>query len=131
MIEPTLPASTAVVKTWLDALPGAVPEARSASRGKSPLVLIYKLMGRMFAILSVREEAFVIVRCDPALADLLRGQYRGIGHRSHLDPRHWISIDLDGDVPMDEAERLVSGSYALIRAGLPRKQQAELDALSS
>jgi len=128
MTDLPLPAATATVKAWLDALPGATPEARTASRGKTPLVLIYKLMGRMFAILSVREEAFVIVKCDPALADLLRGQYAGIGHRSHLDPRHWISVDLDGDVPMEEIQRLVTGSHALIRASLTRKQQEALDA---
>ncbi len=60
---------------------------------------------------------------------MLRGQYEGVGHRSHLDRRFWISVDLNADVPAAEIKRLAASSYALVRASLTKKQQAELDAL--
>ncbi len=122
---------TLALKAVLDARPGAVAAPTSASRGSSPLVLIYKVMGRMFAILSVRGAESVILKCDPHLAEILREQYAGVGHRSHLDRRFWISVGLDADVPADEVERLAAQSYALVCAGLTRKQKAELAALSS
>ncbi len=122
---------TLALKAVLDARPGAVAAPMSASRGSSPLVLIYKVMGRMFAILSVRGAESVILKCDPHLAEILREQYAGVGHRSHLDRRFWISVGLDADVPADEVERLAAQSYALVCAGLTRKQKAELAALSS
>jgi predicted DNA-binding protein (MmcQ/YjbR family) len=103
----------------------------TASTGTMPLVLIYKVMGKMFAILSVRGTENVILKCDPHLAETLREQYAGVGHRSHLDRRFWISVDLDADVPSEEIERLAAHSYDLVRAGLTRKQNAELEALSS
>ena len=53
------------------------------------------------------------------------------GHRSHLDRRFWISVDLDADVPADEVARLAEASYELVCAGLTRKQQAELAGLSA
>jgi predicted DNA-binding protein (MmcQ/YjbR family) len=71
----------------------------------------------------------VILKSDPHLAEILREQYAGVGHRSHLDRRFWISVSLDADVPMDEVERLARASYDLVVAGLTKKQKAALSAL--
>jgi predicted DNA-binding protein (MmcQ/YjbR family) len=117
---------TLTLKAWLDARLGATSEARTASRGSEPLVLIYKVRGKMFAILAVRGTENVILKCDPHLAEILREQYAGVGRRSHLDPRHWIAVDLASDVPMSEVERLADQSYALVCAGLTARQRAAL-----
>jgi predicted DNA-binding protein (MmcQ/YjbR family) len=101
-----------------------------SSRSAEPLVLIYKVKGKMFAILSVRGVEHVILKCDQHLAEILREQYAGVGHRSHLDRRFWISVSLDADVPQAEIQRLAEQSYALVRAGLTRKQRAEVEALA-
>lgn len=124
---------TAALKRVLDAMPGAVAEPMAANRSKSgePLVLLYKIMGKMFAILGVRRDENVILKCDPHLAEVLREQYAGVGHRSHLDRRFWIAVDLDSDVPPQEVERLAAASYDLVRDGLTRKQKAELAGLSA
>jgi predicted DNA-binding protein (MmcQ/YjbR family) len=126
-----LPAATVALKGVLDAMPGAVNEPMTAARGSKPLVLIYKIMGKMFAILSLRAEPFVILKCDPFRADMLRETYQGIGHRSHLDQRYWISVDLDADVPADEIRVLVEHSWDQVAATLTRKQKAELALLSA
>ena len=121
-----LPHHTAALKAVLDAMPGAVGEPMTAARGTTPLVLIYKIMGKMFAILSVRAEPFVILKCDPFRADMLRETYRGIGHRSHLDRRYWISVDLDADVPIDEVQALIAHSWDQVAASLTRKERDAL-----
>jgi predicted DNA-binding protein (MmcQ/YjbR family) len=121
----------AAMRAMLDAMPAATATPVMAARGASPVALMYKIMGKLFAILPMRGGAYVIVKCDPHLVEVLREQYAGIGHRSHLDRRYWISVELDQDVPYEEAERLVAQSYDLIRAGLTRKQRAELEALTS
>jgi predicted DNA-binding protein (MmcQ/YjbR family) len=102
----------------------------AAPRASAPGILIYKVMGKMFAILSIRGVENVILKCDPNLAHVLREQYVGVGHRSHLDRRNWISVNLDADVPTDEVERLADHSYGLVCSGLTRKQKADLAALS-
>ena len=124
-----LGARTLALQARLAAMPGAVGEPMTASRGREPLVVLYKVMGKMFAILAVRGTQNVILKSDPHLAEILREQYVGIGHRSHLDRRFWISVDLDADVPPDEVERLAEASYALVCDGLTKKQKAELAAL--
>jgi predicted DNA-binding protein (MmcQ/YjbR family) len=115
------------LKAVLEAKPGAVSSPLPSAGG----VVLYKVMGKMFAILSTRGDAYVILKCDPHLAEVLREQYAGVGHRSHLDRRFWISVTLDADVPPQEVERLVDGSHDLICASLTRKQKAELEALSA
>lgn len=121
----------AALKTVLDAMPGATPLARSPPRStKGPTVLDYKVMGKTFAILQVRGGERVILKCDPHLVEILKEQYAGVGHRSHLDRRYWICVELDADVPAAETERLAAGSYHLVRAGLTKQQQAELAALA-
>src|SRR6187551_2501129 len=106
-------------------MPGAIATPMTASRGSNPLVLVYKIAGKMFAILSLRAEPFVIVKCDPFRADHLRETYAGVGHRSHLDRRFWISVDLDADIAADEIEALISHSWEQVAATLPGKQRQE------
>jgi predicted DNA-binding protein (MmcQ/YjbR family) len=117
---------TDAVKAALAAKPGTV----AAALPSSPGVVMYKVMGKIFAILEIRRIEAVILKCDPNVVEILRAQYTGVGHRSHLDRRFWICIDLAADVPGEEVERLVAQSYDLVCEKLTRKQKAELAALS-
>jgi predicted DNA-binding protein (MmcQ/YjbR family) len=120
---------TAALKAVLDGLPG-VSTITGMTRGRSPTPqsIRYRVMDKMFAILALRGVPWMTVKCDPHLIEILKEQYVGVGHRTHLDHRHWISVNLDADVPAEEAERLAESAYQLVRAGMTRKQQAELAA---
>jgi predicted DNA-binding protein (MmcQ/YjbR family) len=116
---------TEAARAVIEALPGAEGSTHPAARA----VTMYKVMGKMFAILEDGKTRGVILKCDPHLAEVLREQYAGVGHRSHLDRRFWIFVNFDADVPEDEVARLIGHSYDLVAAGLTRKQKAELAAL--
>ncbi len=122
-MSPDCAALAARIEAKAGAYGGMLPSA--------PGVVLYKVMGKMFAILSARKSEYVILKSDPHLAEVLREQYAGIGHRSHLDRRFWISVDVGSDVPDEEIGRLVDQSYELICAGLTKKQKAELAGLST
>lgn len=109
----------------VQAILAAMPGAAGAPLPSSPGVTLYKVFGKMFGIVS-GKGGYVILKCDPHLAEVLRSQFTGISHRSHLDPRFWISVDLDSDVPSEEVERLAAHSYEQVCAKLTRKQKAEL-----
>ena len=111
----------AFVQARLDAMPGAVAET---ARVKG--VYLYKVAGKVFAILSTRADAAVSLKCDPVLAEILRETYACVGHRYHLDRRRWISVDLDGGLDDEELGRLAAGSYDLVKAGLTKAQRATI-----
>jgi len=110
----------------LAAMPGAAASAPPAPGGRAPQAMIYKVMGKMFAIVGLGKVPHVILKCDPHLVEVLKETYAGVGHRSHLDPRNWISVELEADVPEDEIGRLVAQSYERVCAGLTRKQREAL-----
>jgi predicted DNA-binding protein (MmcQ/YjbR family) len=112
--------AVAALVAHLEAKPGAHPDAMPLG------VRLYKVMGKMFAILTDHRVQSVTVKCDPHLIEVLKEKYAGVGHRGHLDRRFWINVNLDADVPLEETCRLVDHSYDLICAGLTRKQRAEL-----
>ena len=116
----------AALRAVLESKPGAAGEVLTSARG----VTLYKVMGKMFAIVTDHKIENVILKCDPHLAEILREQYAGVGRRSHLDPRFWIAVDLQADVPGEEVARLAGQSYDLVCAGLTKKQKAELAALA-
>ncbi|WP_372783016.1 MmcQ/YjbR family DNA-binding protein [Phenylobacterium sp.] len=127
---PAAVPQASALRAAIQAMPGAggSPLALPSARG----VTLWKVMGRMFAIQTdAPKNQSVILKCDPHLAEILKQQYAGVGHRSHLDRRFWISVTLDADVPLAETQRLVAHSYDLVRAGLTRKQKAELEALAT
>jgi len=121
---------TEALKARLEAYPGASATPVPVPANRPTPALMYKVMGKLFAILAVRGEPSVILKSDPHLVEILREQYAGVGHRSHLDRRFWICVALGSDVPDGEVERLVAQSYDLVRASLTRKQKAELEALA-
>jgi predicted DNA-binding protein (MmcQ/YjbR family) len=110
----------------LEAKPGAAAAPAPAPLGRAPPAMIYKVMGKMFAIVGLGKVEHVILKCDPHLVDGLKQTWTGVGHRSHLDPRHWISVELQADVPTEAIDRLVDHSYELVCATLTRKQRAAL-----
>ena len=111
----------AAVVAAIEAQPGAAVSPTKPRGG-----VIYIVQGKMFAILGTGAVPFVILKCDPHLAEMLKATYDGIGHRSHLDRRFWISVDLDADVPLAEIRRLIVHSHAQVCATLSKKQQAAL-----
>jgi predicted DNA-binding protein (MmcQ/YjbR family) len=90
-------------------------------------VAVIKVRGRMFALVPLLEEpGSVNLKCDPTQALELRQMYAGIRPGYHQNKRHWNTVDLDGSVEDDVIRGLISDSYALVVAGLPRSVRAEL-----
>jgi len=87
--------------------------------------LVFKVAGKMFAI---AHDSRISLKCDPALAVVLRQAHPAVTAGYHLDKRHWNSIELDGSVPDDELRDWIQDSYDLVVASLSRAQRAELAA---
>ena len=104
------------------ARPGAVAEHPF---GPGPLVV--KVAGKIFAIIDEdARPASISVKCDPDLAEVLRGAYRGVEPGYHLSKRHWNTVTLDGSVTDTEVRSWIEDSYDLVVAGLPKRLRQTL-----
>ena len=100
-------AAVKALAAFLADKPGVAPFRYSQN------VTMYKVKDKLFAIMSMKS-AYVVLKCDPNSIDMLKAKYKGIGHKTHLDRRHWIAVELNADVPVKEAKRLASLSYELV-----------------
>jgi predicted DNA-binding protein (MmcQ/YjbR family) len=90
-----------------------------------PEVRVYKAVGKVFALVP-ESGASISLKCDPALAEILRERYEAIGPGYHLNKRHWNTIEIDGSVPDDEIAEMVRHSHELIVRSLTRAQRAAI-----
>ena len=106
---------------------GDKPSAE-ASSPFGPGVSVYKVAGKMFAIVSDdAEDVRFTLKCDPVLAEVMRGEYAAITPGYHTDKRHWITIRQDAALPDAEIERLIDHAYELVRSKLARAARAALE----
>jgi predicted DNA-binding protein (MmcQ/YjbR family) len=86
-----------------------------------PQPAVWRVGGKIFALVSTEGETRVSLKCDPEFARALVAEHPEIVPGYHLNKRHWITVDLAGDLPQDLLEDLVTDSYDLVLAGLPRR----------
>ena len=91
--------------------------------------LVFKVMGKMFALAGVDNFDFINLKCDPELAIELRETYNAIKPGYHMSKKHWNSIYVNQDVSDKLIYQFVDDSYNLIVKSLPKKTQAELNSL--
>ena len=93
-----------------------------------PEVLAFRISGKIWALLALDAQPPTLnLKCDPARALELRAQHPAITPGYHMNKRHWNTLTLDGSLPEALVRALIAHSYALVRASLPRRAQAELD----
>lgn len=92
--------------------------------GHNADVEVWKVRGKMFAMLT---RGVVTLKADPFEAEMLRHTHAWITPGWHMNKRHWISV-ADGVLNAEGAgdqflADLVTDSYLLVVAGLPRAQR--------
>src|SRR5450755_2184776 len=108
----------------LEAKPSAI-----AGRPFGPEHVVYKIGGRMFAIVADDpQDVRMTLKCDPVLSEIVRGEYAAIKPGYHTDKRHWVTIRQDQALPDAEIGRLIDHAYDLVRAKLTRAARAALAA---
>lgn len=80
-------------------------------------VAVYKVGDKMFALIAEGTDPLRLsLKCDPQLAKLLREKYETIMEGYHLNKKHWNTLLLTGQVPLDEVQDLIRHSYELVIA---------------
>ena len=91
--------------------------------------LVFKVMGKMFALTSFSEPDRCNLKCDPERAIELRGEYEAVKPGFHMNKQHWNTISYNLDLNDKEILKLVDHSYDLVVASLTKKLREELKAI--
>lgn len=76
--------------------------------------LVFKVSGKIFALVSLEGEFTVNLKCDPAFALELRERYPSVVPGYHMNKKHWNTIFIDGTVPDKEIFSWIDHSYDLV-----------------
>jgi predicted DNA-binding protein (MmcQ/YjbR family) len=110
------------VRDQCAALPGATEDYPF---GES--VAVFKAGGRMFALIPLQgTPASVNLKCDPGMALELRARYPAVRPGYHANKRHWNTVALDGSIDDSELQWMISHSWELVIANLPRAARGRL-----
>ena len=97
-----------------------------------PQLSVFKVGGKIFALSALTEQPLRLsVKCEPGLGEQLRATYPSIVPGYHLNKRHWIPITADGSVPDELVADLVTESYDIVAAALPRATKTALGLVST
>lgn len=93
-----------------------------------PDVAVFKVRGKMFATLKDTDgKAFANLKCDPEEALMLRDLFSEVQPGYHMNKKHWNTIDLQGELPAGEIQRMMDNSYTLVTRSLPKKTRQSLE----
>lgn len=84
-------------------------------------VAVYKVgpkqKAKMFSLIPEKKAPplSISLKCDPALATLLRQKYETVMPGYHLNKTHWNTIILSGQLDWSEVKDLIRHSYELVK----------------
>lgn len=88
--------------------------------------LVFKVLGKMFALVDVDSFESVNLKCDPEKAIHLREQFEGITPGFHMNKSLWNTVKINQDVSDKLIFELIDHSYQQVVSKLPKKLRDEL-----
>lgn len=82
--------------------------------------LVFKVAGKMFALTSLSDPTSVNLKCDPEKVEEYRQQYNAVQPGYHMNKKHWNTVLFNQDVNDKQLLQMVTDSYLLVVAGLPK-----------
>lgn len=76
--------------------------------------LVFKVAGRMFAVVGLDNPIGFVVKCDPDRAIELRDRYPQVKAAFHFNKRHWNSLRFEGSMSDRQLEQEIRHSYLLV-----------------
>ena len=91
--------------------------------------LVFKVMGKMFALTGIEHFESINVKCDPDTALELREEYEAVKPGYHMNKKHWNTITNHSDMSDEVMRSWIKHSYDLVVAKLPKKTKEALAAM--
>ena len=89
-------------------------------------ILVFKVKGKIFALVDVDLFQSINLKCDPEKALALREKYESVKPGYHMNKKHWNTIAMDCSVSDNELHYWINHSYELVVSKLPKKIRDEI-----
>jgi predicted DNA-binding protein (MmcQ/YjbR family) len=91
--------------------------------------LVYKVMGKMFALTGIENFESVNLKVDPEKGAELRESYPAVLPGYHMNKKHWVTVLMDGSLPDRLVKEWIDDSYALVASKLTKSQKSALESM--
>ena len=119
--------SLASLREFLLSQPGATEDTPFG-----PEILVYRIAGKMFALVDWQAEPLTInLKCEPEFALLLREIHPEVKPGWHMNKQHWNTVTLSENLDAELWQGWIEHSYQLVVAGLPKAKRPQAPTLSA
>lgn len=105
----------------MDGVSEKTPFGKFARRYDS--ILVFYILDHMFCLVDMDDFTSVTVKSTPEEVEDMKMNHVSVDKPVNLSERHWIQINLNGDMPDQEIYVLVRRAYDIVRAKYIRKHK--------
>lgn len=87
--------------------------------------LVFKVMGKMFAVLMLEKPDMIVLKCDADYALELREEYKAVEPAWHFNKKYWNQIHFNSDVSDKLLCNLIDHSLDQVTKKFTRKMKEE------
>ena len=84
-------------------------------------VLVFKVLDKMFALISLSKPDSINLKCNPERAIELREQYDDIIPGFHMNKKHWNTVMLTGSLSKKLIFELIDHSFEQVLKSMGKK----------
>ncbi len=89
--------------------------------------LVFKVMGKMFALLNLDKPYSINLKCEPEKAIELREEFEFVIPGYHMNKKHWNTVQLESVVKTKQLNEWIDHSYELVVSSFTKKLKSEYD----
>lgn len=109
----------------MDGVTEKTPFGKFARRYDS--ILVFYVLDHMFCFVDMDDFTSVTVKSTPEEIAEIRNRHLSVSNPINQSLRHWIQLNLNGDIPDPEIYALVQRAYTLVKSKYtPQKRTSTL-----
>jgi len=89
--------------------------------------LVFKVGGKIFALLYVEQTESINLKCEPEKAIELRERFISVIPGYHMNKKHWNTIQFNKDLSDQLIFDCIDHSYQLVFQSLSKKTRGEIE----
>ncbi len=88
--------------------------------------LVFKVNGKMFALMNLEGNPSINLKCDPEKALDLREHYEAVQPGYHMNKKLWNTVMLDYSIDRQLIQQWIDDSYDLVVQKMPKKDRERI-----